>query len=88
MLTQDDVREIESLLIEKMEEIRKEKGISSSEWGRRAFPDAVAPEKKMRDFRNGRKNSLGVSDMIRLAEAIGIDPSQLFSAIFFEKNNK
>ena len=83
MLTQDDVKDIEGALLEKLEQIRKEKGIS--DWGRMAFPEAGSPVTKMRNFRNGRKSILGVGDLIRLAQALGVDPSKLFASVLFDK---
>ena len=85
MLTQDDVKDIEGALLEKLEQIRKEKGSSSSDWGRMAFPEAGSPVTKMRNFRNGRKSILGVGDLIRLAQALGVDPSKLFASVLFDK---
>lgn len=85
MLTPEDVKELEEALVAKIEEIREEKGISSSALGRMAFPEAANSVVKMQNIRKGRKQSLTIGELIRLAVALDVDPVGLLSSVTFSK---
>ena len=82
MLTPEDVKELEEALIAKIEEIREEKGITSAALGRMAFPEAGNAVTKIR---RGRKETLTIGELIKIAVALGVDPVGLLSSVTFSK---
>ncbi len=85
MLTPEDVKELEEALIAKIEEIREEKGITSAALGRMAFPEAGNAVTKMQNIRRGRKETLTIGELIKIAVALGVDPVGLLSSVTFSK---
>ena len=85
MLTPEDVKELEEALIAKIEEIREEKGITSAALGRMAFPEAGNAVTKMQNIRRGRKETLTIGELIKIAVALGVDPVGLLSLVTFSK---
>lgn len=81
--------EVERRIIEILQEVRKERGLSELEWGKRAYPEIADPRRKIQALKNNQGNGqpqrLKVGDMTRLAKALGYDPVRLYSRALDEK---
>lgn len=87
MFTQDEIKEISLALIAELEKRRAEKEVSASQWGKAAFPDSKGSgaQAKIQRYRENNFSDLSMSDFIRMAKALDVDPAKLFSAILYEK---
>ena len=87
VFTQEDIREISLALIAELEKRRAEKEMSASQWGKAAFPDSKGSgsQAKIQRYRENNFSDLSMSDFIRMAKALDVDPAKLFSAVLYEK---
>lgn len=82
--------EIERIIIELMDNKRKEMGLSDAAWGTLAYPESKDPRRKIQSVKNpqsnGKPQRLNVGDMIRMAQPLGLEPSRLIAKALDEKN--
>ena len=88
-ITEELALEVERRIIEMLQELRKEKGLSELEWGKLAYPEIADPRRKIQALKNNQGNGhpqrLKVGDMTRLAKALDYDPVRLYSKALDEK---
>ena len=89
-LTEELAVEVERKVFDLLQEIRKEKGLSELEWGKKAYPEISDPRRKIQALKNNQGNGqpqrLKVGDMTRLAKALDCDPVRLYSKALDEKS--
>jgi hypothetical protein len=75
---------IERDIIEKLDQIKRENGLTDEEWGRKAFKDdPINFRRKIQNLKkpqaNGNPQRLNVGDLVRLCAPLKKDPARILS---------
>ncbi len=74
---------VERKIVEILDNIRNEKGLSEAAWGKLAYPDDKDPRRKIQSIRNKQSNGqpqrIRVQDLILLSKALGEDPARVLA---------
>lgn len=74
---------IERDILEYLDGIKKEKGLTDEKWGNAAFQGARNGRRKIQNLKkpqsNGQPQQLRIADFVRLCAPLGVDPARVLS---------
>ena len=75
---------VERDILDQLEKIKREKGLTDEEWGRQAFEgEEINFRRKIQNLKkpqaNGQPQRLNVGDLVRLCVPLGKDPVRVLS---------
>ena len=81
---------IERDILQDLEILKKDKGLTDESWGDAAFLGSVNGRRKIQNLKrpqsNGQPQKLCIADFVRLCTPLGVDPVRILSKAL-EKNN-
>lgn len=74
---------VERDILEYLDALRKEKGLTDEAWGNSAFLGTINGRRKIQNLKkpqsNGQPQKLCISDFVRLCAPLGVDPARILS---------
>lgn len=80
--------QVERDILDHLEAVKKEKGLTDESWGELAFAGTVNGRRKIQNLKkpqaNGRPQRLSVGDFVRLCYPLGVDPTRILGKVLDE----
>ena len=90
MIQEGTAMKIERDIIDYLDSLEKEKGLTDEKWGSLAFEGNRKGQRKVQNLKrpqaNGLPQKLCVADFVRLCAPLGIDPAKVLTKALLDNN--